>query len=75
MPCEWCVYRRQTPSGTVIFAVYVDNILSAASSEEENACFQDELRSTWDISDLGPAKYALGIAITRDTNKRTISLS
>jgi hypothetical protein len=75
MPCEWCVYRRQTPSGTIIFAVHVDDILSAASSEEENARFRDELCSTWDISDLGPAKYALGIAITRDTDKRTISLS
>ena len=34
-----------------------------------------ELSSKWEISDLGSAKFALGIAISRDLHQRTISIS
>jgi len=27
IPCEWCVYVCNTPSGTVMFAVHIDDIL------------------------------------------------
>ena len=73
IPCDWCVYIRRTPKGTVIFAVHVDDIFSIANPPEENARFRDQLKSLWDISDLGPAKFALGIAIERDDD--TVSLS
>ena len=75
LPCEWCVYRRQTPTGTIIFAVHVDDIISAASSVDENERFKASLKAKWDISDLGAVKYALGIAMSRDRDNRTISLS
>ena len=45
LKCEWCVYRRQSPTGTIIFAVHVDDIISAASSEEENNNFKAQLKS------------------------------
>jgi len=33
LKCKWCiVYCRQTPSGTIIFLLHVDDILSAAST-------------------------------------------
>lgn len=73
VPCEWCVYIRRSPTGTVIFAVHVDDIFSIAWPPEENSRFRDELKSKWEISDLGPAKFALGIAISRDGH--SISLS
>ena len=69
------MYRRETPTGTIIFAVHVDDIICSASSPEEINRFKAELRSHWEISDLGPAKFALGIAITRDLEKRTIAIS
>ncbi len=75
LPCDWCVYRRQSPSGTIIFAVHVDDIISAASSPDENSWFKAKLKAQWDISDLGPAKFTLGIAITCDCSNRLISLS
>ena len=75
LACEWCVYRRETPTGIIIFAVHVDDIICSASSPEEINRFKAELRSHWEISDLGPAKFALGIAITRDLEKRTIAIS
>ena len=75
VPCEWCVYRRETATGTIIFVVHVDDIVSAASSPEENAHFKAQLMSQWEISDLGQAKFALGIGITRHIPTHTISLS
>jgi Reverse transcriptase (RNA-dependent DNA polymerase) len=75
LPCEWCVYRRQSTTGTILFAVHVDDIISVASSSDENKRFQSLLTSRWDISALGPAKFALGIAISRDRAARTVSLS
>jgi Reverse transcriptase (RNA-dependent DNA polymerase) len=75
LPCKWCVYRRHSTTGTIIFAVHVDDIISAASSAAENKCFKDFLSSKWEISALGPASFALGIAISRDLSKHTVSLS
>jgi hypothetical protein len=37
--------------------------------------FKAQLQSKWEIADLGPAKFALGIAVSRDRPSHTISLS
>src|SRR6266702_6876079 len=60
LECEWCVYRRQSASGITIFVLHVDDILSASSNPDDNSWFRDKLKAQWDISDLGPTKFALG---------------
>ena len=70
-----CVYHRHSTTGTVVFGVHVDDIYSIANPPTENDRFKAELRSKWDISDLGPVKFALRIAVERDHNSRSISLS
>jgi hypothetical protein len=75
LPNEWCVYRRRTDKGITIFAVHVDDIIIISSSPEETNRFKSELRTKWEISDLGPVKYALGIAISRNRETRTVLLS
>jgi hypothetical protein len=75
LSCEWCVYIRRSDTGTIIFAVHVDDIVSAASSPEETLRFKQELSSKWEISDLGSAKFALGIAISRNLEQHTVSIS
>lgn len=45
MPCEWCVYCCQTPSGTIIFAVHINDIISAASSPDKNTWFKAKLKA------------------------------
>ena len=75
LPSEWCIYWRQTSTGTIIFAVHVDDIISIASNPDENEVFKSLLKDKWDITDLGPAKFALGIAISRDLLAGTISIS
>ena len=44
LDCKWCVYRRQTPSGIIIFLLHVNDILSTASTQEENERFKVQLR-------------------------------
>ena len=75
LQCEWCVYRRNSPTRTTIFVVHVDDIISATSSPEENERFRDFLKTKWEISELGEPKYALGIAISHDLDNHSISLS
>jgi len=58
-----------------MFTLHVDDIISATFTPKENQCFKKELKSCWEISDLGPTKHVLGIAIMRDFNVKTIILS
>jgi hypothetical protein len=75
LPYEWCVYYRQMPTGMTIFVLHVDDIISASSSPEETNRFRGKLKSQWEISDLGPIKHALRIAVSRDPPSRLIHLS
>lgn len=75
LPCESCVYYRQSNTGTVIAAVHVDDFLSIASSKAENEHFKAQLRSAWTISDLGLPKFVVGIAVEWDRNTHTVKLS
>jgi hypothetical protein len=74
LDCEWCVYRHTTSTGTVIFAVHIDDIIAARSTPEELESFCNSLKAKWEITELGEPKYALSIAISRDRDNRTISL-
>src|SRR5712671_6170731 len=75
LPCEWCVYLRHSHSGTVIFVIHVDDIISASTSPAENQRFKQQLQGLWEISDLSPVKHALGISVSRNTDNHTITLS
>jgi len=49
--------------------------MSVASDKDENERFKTQLRERWVISDLGEAKFCLGIAIERERSTRSIFLS
>jgi Reverse transcriptase (RNA-dependent DNA polymerase) len=63
LTCEWCIYRHSSPSGTLLFMVHVDDIITVASSPVENVQFLSLLCSKWDISAISSAKFTLGISI------------
>jgi hypothetical protein len=75
LSCEWCVYVCHSPTGTIIFSVHIDDIFSVASSPAENDHFAALLKSRWEISELGPAKFALSITFSQNHSKHTITLS
>jgi hypothetical protein len=67
--------NQDSPTGTIIFAVHMDNIIVTASSAEENARFSEFLKSKWQITELGEPKLALSITISCDRANHTITLS
>ena len=76
--CMWnelCVYHWTSATSTMIFTVHVDDIIVASSLSSETDCFKAELLSWWEISNLDPAKFALGITINHDLLNHTISTS
>jgi hypothetical protein len=75
MKNELCVYRHVSDLGITIFTLHVDDIIATSSSVEETNRFKSDLKSHWVISELSPAKFALGIAITCDIPTETISIS
>jgi hypothetical protein len=71
---EHSVYCRQRNGETTLVAVHVDNFCVAASSKGEMKLFKEELKKHFEITDLGPVSWILGIRVTRDRVARTISL-
>jgi hypothetical protein len=75
LKCERCIYNRRTDAGILLVAVHVDDFLTVGSTKNAINTFKDELRTKWTVSDLGEARFCLGIALDRDRSTRTIRLS
>jgi hypothetical protein len=60
---------------TIVAAATDDFTVIADSTESANHLIQKQLTERFEISDLGPLNWLLGISITRDVKARTISLS
>lgn len=73
--CEHCLYLRVSASGTVLTGVHVDDFLATVSNDNEAIRFKSDLKRVWEISDLGIAKFCVGIAIERDLANKHIFLS
>jgi hypothetical protein len=73
--CEYCLYLRETDSGSILTGIHVDDFLMAVSNLLEANKFNAELSSIWEIKDLGEAKFCVGIAIERDLTNHHIYLS
>jgi hypothetical protein len=71
---EHSLYSRKRDGHTSLVAVHVDDLCIAASSKSEMAKFKKELACKFEITDLGPIKWILGIRVTRNRKERTIAL-
>jgi hypothetical protein len=61
-------------NGTFI-AAYVDDLLIIGPSKEEIQKVKDALNEEFQMTDLGPCQYYLGLRVRRDRRNRTIYLS
>ena len=59
----------------IIIDVYVNDILIVGSSKSEIQTIKDRLSETFQMTDLGPVSYYLGMKVTRDRPNRIIRLS
>lgn len=75
LKCEHCIYYCHTDLGVLLVAIHVDDFFTIGSSKAVITDFKSQLRIKWTVSDLGPPRFCLGIALERDRAMRTISLS
>jgi Reverse transcriptase (RNA-dependent DNA polymerase) len=59
-----CAYTRQS-GGLEMITVWVDDLLLFAISEDQMAEMKENLRSEWEVTDLGEPAKIVGIEITR----------
>lgn len=64
---DQCVYVRHSPDGSpVIISVHVDDMTLFARTENELSQLKGELRSKFDVTDLGELTHILGMEIRHD---------
>ena len=61
--------------GHLYIAIYVDDLLIAGPSKDEIQELKDALSAKFQMTDLGPCTYYLGMSIIRDRANKTIYLS
>ena len=66
-------YMRKDDS-TLVLSVSVDD-LGITGTKDLTGWFKKEISKHFDMTDLGPLRWILGIEVVRDRAKRTISLS
>lgn len=71
-----CLYVRVSEDGSMmIIALYVDDLLLAASKLKKIIWMKKMLSSRFSMEDLGEAKMCLGLEVSRNRNQRTVFLS
>uniref|UniRef100_A0A2N9FM87 Reverse transcriptase Ty1/copia-type domain-containing protein n=1 Tax=Fagus sylvatica TaxID=28930 RepID=A0A2N9FM87_FAGSY len=71
---DHCVYVWRDKEKLALLSLYVDDILLASNSPDMMKVTKFCLRSKFEIKDMGPANYVLGIRISRDRDSKLIYL-
>jgi len=72
---DTCVYVRRTDGHVIFVALYVDDLLLVTDSLPSLAALKRDLSSRFEMADLGEVQYILGLQVTRDRLRRTLTLS
>lgn len=71
-----CVYTREGSDGSLIYLLlYVDDMLLAAKNVKDAKKLKEQLESSFEMKDLGPARRILGMDIYRDISKGILRLA
>jgi hypothetical protein len=65
-PHEAAVYRRGNGGNVLLMGVYVDDLVITGTKDVEVAAFKEEMKVTFQMSDLGPLSFYLGIEVHQD---------
>ena len=76
---DYCLYSKTTSEGTLIIALYCDDLIIVCSSvkmlNDFKAAISDEKNGGYKMTDLGEMKWCLGMEIIRDREAGTIKVS
>jgi hypothetical protein len=70
-----CIWMWIDKDGIAITATYTDDIMGVADTQRGLECIREDLNSQYRLSGEGDFKYMLGIAIKRNQELGTITLS
>ncbi|XP_058099004.1 uncharacterized mitochondrial protein AtMg00810-like [Magnolia sinica] len=71
MPITLFICRRST--GIMVLIVYVDDIVLSGSDSAGMRVVKDFLKTKFEIKDLGPLRYFLGIEVARSSSRLVLS--
>src|SRR5262249_36961322 len=72
---DHCIYTWQKGTSMVVIALYVDDLIIASNDDVKMQWTKSLLGERFDMKDLGPLSYCLGIQITRDRRTRRLWMS
>nr|ABA93730.1 retrotransposon protein, putative, unclassified [Oryza sativa Japonica Group] len=67
------VFYKHRGTNITILAVYVDDIVITGDDVEEIRCLKERLGKAFEVKDLGPLRYFLGIEIARSSKGIVLS--
>jgi hypothetical protein len=62
-PHEAIVYRRGKDGNALLVGVYVNDLVITGTKEAEVQAFKEEMKATFQMSDLGLLSFYLGIEV------------
>jgi hypothetical protein len=69
---EAAVYRRGNGDNVLLVGVYVDDLVITSTKDAKVAAFKEEMKATFQMSDLGPLSFYLGIEVHQDNSGITL---
>jgi transposase InsO family protein len=69
-----CVYINKEDGNIVIVVIYVDDLMVASDNPRKLQRLKSELSKSFEMKDLGPLSFCLGIEFTQNVEKQTITM-
>lgn len=69
------VFYARTTAGVIILAIHVDDCTITGTTQKLLNHYKVLINARYEMTDLGPISWLLGIKVTRDRKNRTITLS
>jgi hypothetical protein len=60
---EAAVYQRGNGGNVLLVGVYIDDLVITSTKDTAVAAFKEEMKATFQMSDLGPLSFYLGIEV------------
>jgi hypothetical protein len=71
-PHEAVVYRRGNGENVLLVGVYVDDLVITGNKDAEVTAFREEMKATFQMSDLRSLSFYLGIEVHQDDSGITL---
>jgi hypothetical protein len=71
-PQETAVYLRGNGGSVLLVGVYVDDLVIIGTKDAKVAEFKEEMKATFQMSDLRPLSFYLGIEVHQDNSGITL---